>query len=116
MPGGRDAARMMQKMGMKIDEVPDVLSVVIRTPTKEIVIEEPAVTVVNMQGQRMYQVAGGTVSESTPQAVPTTTPTSTDADAQLVAQQTGRGLEEAKKALVESGGDLAKAILLLKSQ
>jgi nascent polypeptide-associated complex subunit alpha len=36
-------------------------------------------------------------------------------DARLVADQTGKSLEEAKKALEECGGDLAKAILLLQS-
>jgi len=36
-------------------------------------------------------------------------------DVRLVADQTGKSLEEARKALEESGGDLAKAILLLQS-
>jgi NACalpha-BTF3-like transcription factor len=33
-----------------------------------------------------------------------------------VADQTGKSPEEARKALEESGGDLAKAILLLQSK
>ena len=37
-------------------------------------------------------------------------------DVQLVANQTGKSLEEARKALEETEGDLAKAILLLQSQ
>jgi len=112
-PGGRDAARMMQKMGMKVDEVADVDQVIIKTALKDIVIEEPSVTLVTIQGQAMYQIAGGRVSEATPQAVPTAVG---EEDAQLVAQQTGRPLEDAKKALLEAGGDLAKAILILKDQ
>jgi len=36
-------------------------------------------------------------------------------DVKLVADQTGKSMEEAKKALEESGGDLAKAILLLQT-
>jgi NACalpha-BTF3-like transcription factor len=39
-----------------------------------------------------------------------------ESDVQLVAQQTGKPLEEARKALAEAGGDLAKAILTLKAQ
>ena len=112
-PGGRDAARMMQKMGMKVDEVADVTQVIIKTASKDIVIEEPSVTLVTIQGQAMYQIAGGRVSEATPQAVPTVMG---EEDAQLVAQQTGRPLDDAKKALFEAGGDLAKAILILKDQ
>jgi nascent polypeptide-associated complex subunit alpha len=110
--GGRDAMRMMQKMGMKMDEVPNVSEVIIRTSSKDIVIQEPSVTVINMQGQTMYQIAGGEVSESHPQ--PATQAGPSDADVELVAQQTGKSAEESRKALMEAGGDLAKAILALK--
>jgi len=111
-PGGRDAMRMMQKMGMKMDQISDVSAVIIKTASKDIVIDEPSVTVINMQGQTMYQIAGGRVSETQPQQ--SVQPVASDADAQLVAQQTGKSLEESRKALVEAGGDLAKAILSLK--
>jgi len=110
-PGGRDAARMMQKMGMKVDEVANVSQVIIKTESKDIIIDEPSVTLVTIQGQAMYQIAGGRTSEAIPHAVATGTG---EEDAQLVAQQTGRPLEDAKKALLEAGGDLAKAILILK--
>jgi nascent polypeptide-associated complex subunit alpha len=117
-PGGRDAMRMMQKMGMKVDEVANVSQVIIRTDTKDIVIEEPSVTMVTVQGQAMYQIAGGRISEevsvSAPQVQGPAAPS--DADAQLVAQQTGRSIEESRNALMEAGGDLAKAILNLKGQ
>jgi nascent polypeptide-associated complex subunit alpha len=104
--------RMMQKMGMKIDEVPNVSEVIIRTSSKDIVIDAPSVTAVVVQGQKMYQIAGGEVREAQAQVAPSGP---TDADAQLVAQQTGKSLEESRKALVDSGGDLAKAILQLKT-
>ncbi|HYB84114.1 MAG TPA: nascent polypeptide-associated complex protein [archaeon] len=118
-PGGRDAMRMMQKMGMKVDEVPSVSQVIIRTDSKDIVIEAPSVTLVTIQGQAMYQIAGGQVSETSPQAAAApaaATPAIQEADVQLVAQQTGKTVEEARKALLEAGGDLAKAIILLKGQ
>ena len=113
-PSGRDAMRMMQKMGMKVDEVPAVSAVIIKTAGREIVIEEPNVTLVTVQGQAMYQIAGGRVSESSTETPIQTAPL--ESDVQLVAQQTGRSLEEARKALAEAGGDLAKAILTLKGQ
>lgn len=114
VPGGRDAMRMMQKMGMKVDEVPAVSQVIIRTAGKDIVIEEPNVTLVTVQGQAMYQIAGGRVLEAVPGAPVQNAPV--ESDVQLVAQQTGKPLEEARKALAEAGGDLAKAILTLKAQ
>ena len=106
--------RMMQKMGMKVDEVPAVSQVIIKTGGRDIVIEEPNVTLVTVQGQAMYQIAGGRVSESS-----TETPTQTaplESDVQLVAQQTEKSLEVARKALAEASGDLAKAILTLNGQ
>ena len=110
----REAKRMMQRMGMSMDSIPEVNQVIVKTATKDIIIDEPEVAMLNMQGQKIYQVIGGRVSEKTvvvekKLAIP-------DEDIQLVAGQTGKSVEEAKKALEESGGDLAKAILLLQSR
>jgi nascent polypeptide-associated complex subunit alpha len=103
---------MMQRMGMDFKEVAGVTRVTIETAEKQIVIEEPSVTTVTMQGQTMFQVAGGTMREESlvkGPAIP-------DLDVKLVSEQTGKTLEEAKKALEETGGDLAKAILSLKAE
>jgi len=111
--------RMMQKMGMKVDEVANVSHVIIKTDSKDIVIEGPSVTLVTVQGQAMYQVAGGQVSETVPQAATAAapaTPAVEEGDVQLVAQQTGKSVEEARTALLEAGGDLAKAIIILKGE
>jgi nascent polypeptide-associated complex subunit alpha len=108
----REARRMMQRMGMNMETVEDVTEVIIKTPNKDIVIERPEVAILQVQGQRIYQLAGGTVHEKAPERK---TPTVSEEDARLVADQTGKGIEEARKALEETGGDLAKAILLLQS-
>lgn len=101
----------MQRMGMSMDAIEEVKEVVIKTSNKEIVIEEPEVAVLAVQGQKIYQVTGGKITEKAVErklAIP-------EEDIRLVADQTGKSLEEARKALEESGGDLAKAILLLQS-
>jgi nascent polypeptide-associated complex subunit alpha len=91
--------------------------VIIKTASKDIVIEEPNVTMVTVQGQAMYQIAGGQVTEEVPAPqAPTTTAVPSEADVQLVAQQTGKSMDESRNALVAAGGDLAKAILSLKGQ
>ena len=108
----REARRMMQRMGMNMETVEDVKEVVIKTPSKEIIIEEPEVAILQVQGQRIYQVAGGKVTEKAPERKAPTVP---EEDVRLVADQTGKSVDEARKALEESGGDLAKAILLLQS-
>jgi nascent polypeptide-associated complex subunit alpha len=106
---------MMEKMGVKMNELPDVTQVVIRTVNKDIVIDAPSVTMVTVQGQAMYQITGGEVSESLPQSMSTSS-APPEADVQLVAQQTGKSIDESRKALVEAEGDLARAILILKGQ
>jgi len=103
---------MMQRMGLSMDAVPDVEQVIIKTSSKEIIIEEPEVAILEMQGQKIFQVAGGKVNEK----VMERKPTFPEEDVRLVADQTGKSVEEARKALEESGGDLAKAILLLQSK
>jgi nascent polypeptide-associated complex subunit alpha len=114
-PQGRDAKRMMEKMGMKLDEIDGVTEVLIRTPTREIIIEAPVVTSVVVQGQRMYQIAGGSIHERSPaaEAAPAEVP---EDDAKLVAGQTGKTLDEARVALRESGGNLAEAIVRLQKE
>ena len=109
----REARRMMQRMGMSMDSVPEVTQVIVKTATKDIIIDEPEVAILNMQGQKVYQVMGGRVTEKA--AVVEKKLAIPDEDVQLVAGQTGKCVEAARKALEESGGDLAKAILLLQS-
>jgi nascent polypeptide-associated complex subunit alpha len=113
----REQKRMMQRMGMNMDAIEDVQQVIIRTANKDIVIDEPEVAILQVQGQKMYQVIGGQVSEQAPStrtvAGTPSKPAFTEEDVQLVADQTGKSLERAKEALREAEGDLAKAILLL---
>ena len=112
----REQKRMMQRMGMNMDSVPDVQQVIIRTAGKDIVIDEPEVAILQVQGQKMYQVIGGQVSEQAPSArvgAVAAKPSFSEEDVQLVADQTGKSLDKAREALKEAEGDLAKAILLL---
>jgi nascent polypeptide-associated complex subunit alpha len=100
---------MMKQMGLKMDELSDIERVILQGPKREIVIEGPAVTSINVQGQKMYQVAGGTVTETSMEREPQIP----EEDVLLVAQQAGVSMERAKAALEDAGGDLARAILML---
>jgi len=110
MPGGREATRMMQKMGMQLGNIDNVTQVVIATETKRIIIDRPSVATLNMQGQQIYQVIGGQVKEET-KSEAIITP---EDDIRLVSEQAKVSAEEAKAALLRAGGDLAQAIVLLK--
>jgi nascent polypeptide-associated complex subunit alpha len=66
-----------------------------------------------MQGQKIFQVTGEVNERALKtQAAKVTIP---EEDVQLVADQTGKSMEDAKRALETSDGDLAKAILLLQT-
>ena len=49
----REAKRMMQRMGLNMNVVEDVQEVVIKTGSKQIVISEPEVSIIEAQGQIM---------------------------------------------------------------
>jgi len=111
----RETKRMMKRMGLRMDAMSDVQQVVFKTSMKEIVVEEPEVAILNLKGQKIFQVTGGKITE---RALMTEERKLTipEEDIKLVADQTGKSVEEATQALKESGGDLAKAILLLQTK
>ena len=102
----RQMQKMMQQMGIK-SEMVKATRVVIETEGGNIVVSEPQVMAIEMQGQKSFQVSGVVGEEK---AGPSAE------DVQLVREQTGAGEEAARKALEEEGGDLAAAILKLKKK
>ena len=112
----REARRMMQRLGMEVEEVHDAKQVIIRTSNKEIVIDNPEVTITKMQNQKSFQIMGGRVAEweiisaDAKEIVKEVVP---EEDVKLVAQQASVSLDAARKALESTKGDLAQAILLL---
>ena len=113
----RETRRMMQRMGMNMGALPDVDQVIIKTANKEIIIEQPEVAILEMQGQKIFQVIGGKTTErdSTKSSSTASKIAISEEDVKLVADQTGKSMEEARKTLEECEGDLAKAILILQS-
>lgn len=106
---------MMKQMGMNMDELSDIQRVVLHGRSREIVIENPQVTSINVQGTKMYQIAGGKETERKPEVeehkveIP-------EEDILLVAQQANVSMEKARAALEETEGDLAQAILNLQTR
>ncbi|MCU0798264.1 MAG: nascent polypeptide-associated complex protein [Candidatus Thermoplasmatota archaeon] len=98
--------RMMRKMGLNMEEMTDVKGVVITTATKEIRIIDPQVTVMNVHGERSYQIQGK-VEEKTLSG------TFTEEDIELVMAQTGASRERVVEALTDCGGEPAEAIIKL---
>jgi nascent polypeptide-associated complex subunit alpha len=98
----RQMKKMMKQLGMEMEELP-AKEVVIKLEDREIVIENPTVSVIRAMGQKSYQITG---EEREVLAIP-------EEDVKLVAEQAGVSAEEARKALEKTGGDLAGAIVLL---
>ena len=98
-------------MGVDMSQIPDVQQAILRTSTKEIIIENPEVAVLDLHGQKIFQVTGERVTEKAIKKVMSIP----EEDIRLVVDQTGKSVEEAKRALEETEGDLAKAILLLQT-
>ncbi len=110
-PGGRglnprQLQAQMKKMGINMEELQDVEEVVIRLKTKDIVIRNASVTYINAQGQKSYQVAGDVKEVEKKAPIP-------KEDIMMVAGQAGVSEDEARRALEESGGEPAEAIVKL---
>jgi nascent polypeptide-associated complex subunit alpha len=100
--------QMMKKMGIQQVDIP-ATEVIIKSEDKEIVITEPSVAKVNMMGQETFQISGNIQERES-----SSEPEISEDDVKTVAEQAGVEIEEAKKALEESKGDIAAAILSLK--
>ncbi|MFW9922618.1 MAG: nascent polypeptide-associated complex protein [Candidatus Thorarchaeota archaeon] len=108
----RDLQKYMKKM--KMEEYKGVEEVIIRFADYELYIPNAEVTKMVMGGE-MYQIAGNAKRRDRTDVEIIEVEIS-DEDVALVAAQTGVSEEEAEDALLECDGDLAKAILMLKSK
>lgn len=115
MPNNREMRRMLQKMGVEVKEVPNVKLVRIITDNSEIVISEPSVSQVSMQGTVTFEIAGGKIEIKQGSANEAGSEIKEE-DIMLVAAQSGASKEEALRALQESNGDIALAILKLQEK
>ncbi len=103
----RQMNQMMRKLGMSQVEI-DAYQVIIKCQDKEIIINNPSVSKVNMMGQDTFQITGKEEIRVHQVEI-------SEDDIKTVAQQAGVSIDKAKEALLESKGDIATAILNLQS-
>jgi nascent polypeptide-associated complex subunit alpha len=109
MPGRmnpRQMNQMMKRLGINVREIENVQKVIIQTTTKEYIFDDAEVTIMDAQGQKTYQITGKVRIIAKKEEIP-------QGDIDLVAEQTGKSKAEAKKALEQTKGDIAEAILKL---
>ncbi len=109
MMDSRQLSKMMKQLGMQQEQI-ESEEVIIKTAGGEIVISEPQVMKIKVGGQETFQISGEISEREKPAEQKEKF---SEEDAKLVAQQSGAGLDEARKALEETG-DIAEAIMKLK--
>ena len=92
---------MMKQMGMSQDEIDASKVIIEKTDGSNIIINNPSVMKIKIQGQESFQVSGDITEE---------TAGLSEQDIQTIVEKTGKTQEQAKAAL-EKTGDLAEAIL-----
>ena len=98
----------MKKLGMNVEPIEDVQSIVIKTPKGNYIFDSAEVSAMTMQGTTTYQVVGDVRFE----------PASAEIlaeDVTMVAAQAKVTEEKAKEALMATKGDIAEAIMRLSS-
>jgi len=98
---------LMKQMGMSQEEIDASKVTIEKNDGTNIIIENPSVTKINIQGRDSFQVSGDVKTESEIQI--------TEDDIKQIMKKTGKPFKEVKKKLKEVGGDLAEAILELGS-
>ncbi len=113
-PGGKIDPRKLQRLMREMQEAMEQEEVKVERVVMELkdgsrlVFERPQVVRMKLMGQEFYQVAGKARREE-----PEEEPPFTEEDVKLVAERAGVSEEEARRALEETGGDLAEAIMRL---
>ena len=102
----RQLQQMMKRFGINVKTIENVEKIIITTDTKEYIFDEAEVTIMDAQGQKTYQITGNPTIHSREED-------KNNEDIQLIIDQTGKTAEEARKALKETNGDIAEAILKL---
>lgn len=117
----RQLKQMMKKLGIEVEEIPDVREVRIVTGKGTFVVKDAAVTKMTAEGEETLQVQGTIVEGEPAKSIAEQDESEdveldiTEDDVQIVMDQTGVGKAEARKALEESGGNPAEAIIALSS-
>jgi nascent polypeptide-associated complex subunit alpha len=97
---------MMKKLGMNVEQIEDVQSIVIKTPKGNYIFDSAEVQAMTMQGQTTYQISGDIRFEPAAVEIP-------KEDVTMVAAQANVSEEKARAALIATKGDIAEAIMKL---
>ena len=109
MFGGLNPKKMqglMKQMGMSQEEIDAFKVTIEKSDGSSIIIENPSVTKMKIQGNEMFQISGDINDDSTSLPIP-------EEDIKTVMEKTNCTKEQAKEVLESVNGNLAEAILEL---
>jgi nascent polypeptide-associated complex subunit alpha len=111
MPGldPKKMQAMMKQLGIKQEEI-DATRVVIEKEDGKIIIENPSVLKVKMQGQETFQISGDIIEESLEEEAEEE---NMEKDIAMIAEKTGKDKDEIAIALEKNNGDIAATIMEL---
>lgn len=109
----REVKRMMAQMGIKSTEMSDVKTVIMKGATKDYMITDAQVTMIEAQGQKTFQIMGTfkEVAKSAEETKAEAAPAYSEEDVKLVMEQASVSREKALEALKNADGEPAKAIM-----
>ena len=106
--GNRDMRRMLDKMGLEMNDLGSIEEVIIKTETKEIFLLKPQVIEMKGKESTIFQVVASDIEEKQRDVLKFK-----EEDIVLVMQQANVLKEKAIQALTDARGDIAQAILNL---
>lgn len=112
----RELKRALKRMGLDVEELSGVEKVEFYLKDRRIVIESPQVVVIKSKNQTVFQVVGEAKEETTGKEQREAVVAVNEEDVEFVASQAGVSKEEARRALIETRGDIAEAILRLRER
>jgi nascent polypeptide-associated complex subunit alpha len=100
----KNMQKVMRQMGIKSEEIEASKVTIELKEGGRLVVFEPSVVQIEMQGEKSFQVSGKVAEEQE----------AGEDDLRMVMEASGCSREEAQNALRETGGDIAEAIIRLK--
>lgn len=113
----RELKRTLKKLGINVEELSDVSTVILETKDSEIIIDEPQVVIFTSQGQKVYQIIGKSERVIDKKEFTTISQVGfSEDDVNFVVSQGNVDREVAIQVLKEAGGDIAKALMIIEER
>jgi nascent polypeptide-associated complex subunit alpha len=102
----RQMQGMLKKMGISQEDIDASRVIIEKTDNSKIIIDNPSVQRIKMQGQETFQIAGDILEESQKEET-------SEEDIKTIVDKTGVSEKKARQVLEKNNGDLAETILEL---